>query len=53
MLLPKREILILLDNVTAVETPVSFPGKTRGMKLLKVAFRNSTGVTDSAIFRFY
>ena len=48
MLLPKKEILIPLHNIDSVETPKSFLGKTKGMKLLKVNFRNDTGARDSA-----
>ena len=48
MLLPRRELVVPLRNITSVETPKSFLGKTRGRKLLKVDFRNDTGGTDSA-----
>ena len=48
MLLPRRELLVPLSSITAVETPKSFLGKTKGRKLLKVDFRNDTGGTDSA-----
>ncbi|MCK4806255.1 MAG: hypothetical protein KAT09_01340 [Candidatus Aegiribacteria sp.] len=48
MLLPKRELLVPLSSITSVETPKSFLGKTKGMKLLKIDFRNDVGGTDSA-----
>ncbi|MEN8209003.1 MAG: hypothetical protein ABFR50_07105 [Candidatus Fermentibacteria bacterium] len=48
MLLPRKELLIPLGSITSVETPVSFLGKTRGRKLLKVDYRNDAGGTDSA-----
>lgn len=48
MLLPKKEVLIPLRNIVSVETPKSYLGKTKGMKLLKVNFRNDTGASDSA-----
>ena len=48
MLLPKKEILVPLRSIISVETPGSFPGKTKGRKLLKIDFRNITGGTDSA-----
>ena len=48
MLLPRRELLVPLSSITAVETPKSFLGKTKGRKLLKVDFRNDTGGSDSA-----
>lgn len=48
MLLPKRELLMPLRSITSVETPLSFLGKTKGMKLLKIDFRNNVGGTDSA-----
>ncbi len=48
MLLPKRELLVPLSSITSVDTPKSFLGKTKGMKLLKIDFRNDVGGTDSA-----
>lgn len=48
MLLPRRELMIPLSSITAVETPKSFLGKTKGRKLLKIDFRNDIGGTDSA-----
>jgi len=48
MLLPKKELLVPLGSITSVETPKSFLGKTKGMKLLKIDFRNDAGGTDSA-----
>ncbi len=48
MLLPRREMLIPFGSIESVETPRSFLGKTKGVKLLKVDFRNADGKQDSA-----
>ena len=48
MLLPRRELLVPLSSITSVETPKSYLGKTKGMKLLKIDFRNDVGDLDSS-----
>jgi len=48
MLLPAREFRVPLGSIKSVETPVSFLGKTKGIKLLKIDFINDTGEADSA-----
>jgi len=48
MLIPKKEILIPVRSIISIETPKSFLGKTKGMKLLKIDYRNDTGGTGSA-----
>lgn len=47
MWLPKREFEIPLTAVTGVERPRSFLGKSKGIELLKVAFRNDKGESDA------
>ncbi len=51
MLIPKKELLVPLSSITSVETPLSFMGKTKGMKLLKIDFKNDVGGTDSAAWQ--
>ncbi len=48
MLIPAKKILIPVSSITGVETPKSFAGKTKGVKLLKVDFRTTDGKTESA-----
>lgn len=48
MLVPAKKFLIPVSSITGVETPKSFAGKTKGVKLLKVDFRNDDGKTESA-----
>ncbi len=48
MLIPAKKLLIPVSSITGVETPKSFAGKTKGVKLLKVDFRKADGKTESA-----
>lgn len=48
MLLPSKELLIPLTDVTSVETARSFLGKSKLRKLFQVNFRNSQGAEDAA-----
>ena len=48
MWVPRREIVIARDRITGIETPRSFLGKTKGVKLLQVSFRNDRDAEDSA-----
>lgn len=48
MLMPARVFRFPIENITAVETPKSFLGKTKFVPLLKVAFTNDEGSSDSA-----
>ena len=47
MWLPRRELSIPRDRVTAVERTRSHLGKTVGSELLRVRFTNETGAPDS------
>lgn len=48
MWLPRRELTIPRDRVTAVERATSHLGKTMGRQLLRVRFTNDAGRPDSA-----
>ena len=48
MLIPAKKLLISVSSITGVETPESFAGKTKGVKLLKIDFRKADGKTESA-----
>lgn len=48
MLIPAKKLLIPVSSITGVETPISFAGKTKGVKLMKVDFRTADGKTESA-----
>ncbi|MFO8182745.1 MAG: hypothetical protein R6U39_01095 [Candidatus Aegiribacteria sp.] len=48
MLLPSREFRIPLDSVTALKTPTSFLGRSKGRRLLQVDFTSFDGQEDSA-----
>jgi len=50
-LMPRRELLVPLSSITSVETPKKFLGKTKGVKLLKIDFRNDIGGVDSAAWQ--
>lgn len=43
----RREYVIPLAEITGIETPKSFLGKTRGVALLKVLWQDAAGKTDS------
>lgn len=47
MVIPKRSWTIPISSIQAIENPKSHLGKTHGVPLLKVTFRNQTGGTDS------
>lgn len=48
MFVPRRELTIPLDTITAVSTPRSHLGKTVVMKLLRVDFASETGEDAAA-----
>lgn len=48
MLIPAKKLLIPVSSITGVETPKSFAGKTKGVKLLKIDFRTADGKIESA-----
>jgi len=48
MILPAKKILIPVSSITGVETPKSFAGKSKGVRLLKVDFRATNGKSESA-----
>jgi len=48
MWVPKREIAIPRDEIVEISTPRSHLGKSRGVKLLKIAFTTPEGEKDSA-----
>ncbi|MCD4848952.1 MAG: hypothetical protein K8R76_12265 [Candidatus Aegiribacteria sp.] len=48
MLIPAKKLIIPVSSITGVETPKSFAGKTKGVKLLKVDFRTADGKAESA-----
>lgn len=48
MLIPAKKLIIPVSSITGVETPKSFAGKTKGVKLLKIDFRTADGKTESA-----
>ncbi len=45
---PKRELNISIGNITAVETPRTFLGKTKFKALLKIVFKDEKNQSDSA-----
>jgi hypothetical protein len=51
MWLPKRILRIPAASVISFETPKSYLGKSRGVRLLKVVFTNENGLKDSAAWR--
>lgn len=59
MLIPKREFRIPLQQITAIECPTSFLGKTNFRPLLKVVYLGEKGqpdamawlVTDSSVWK--
>ena len=48
MLVPKKELHIPISNISDIETPKSFLGKSKFMPLLKVKFKNDQGESDAA-----
>lgn len=46
--LPKKDIVIPLDNIENIERVNSFLGKSKNRELLKIDFNNHNGETDSA-----
>ncbi len=47
MWLPRRELVIPRERILGTETPRSHLGKTKGVKLLKIRFRDEVGNEDS------
>jgi hypothetical protein len=45
---PEKELGIKITDITGVEIPRTFLGKTKGKPLLKVLFKNEKGESDSA-----
>ncbi len=48
---PKRELCIPRDRVEAIERPRSHLGKSQGVELLKVIFRDDAGDSDAVAWR--
>jgi hypothetical protein len=47
MWVPNKQLRIPLRSIQTIENPLSFLGKSRGIKLLKVVYTNDQGATDS------
>jgi len=48
MFMPRKEIIVSIDSIHSIDTPISFLGKTKFKPLLKINFEARQEVQDSA-----